>query len=49
MDPYEGYFKFTSDGKVTKVSDFPCVLLNDPDRLTDSSKTAESLSENVSV
>lgn len=49
MDPYEGYFEMKSDGKVTKVADFPCVLLNDPDRLTDSSKTAESFSENVSV
>lgn len=49
MDPYEGYFKMTADGKVTKVSDFPCVLFDDPDSLTDSSKTADSLSENVSV
>ena len=49
MDALEGYFSFNANGELTKVADFPCVLLNDPDRLTDSSKTAESLSENVSV
>ena len=49
MDKPEDFFCIDELGGFIKVADFPCVLLNDPDSLTDSSKTAESLSENESV
>ena len=41
MDKFEGYFSFDAHGELTKVADFPCVLLNDPDKLPDSSQAAK--------
>lgn len=48
MDKLEGYFEFNENGEFMKVSDFPCVFLNDNTTLTDSRQTASKLSMIVS-